>query len=446
MRRSLVLLFCLAPATAVAAPYNDVWHDDGLPCPDMKAGVAPLTSSSRILYVNDCLPNGCTVTKNSANSALSNTSSIASGTVRMSPYIHGQAHWDEVIACVRETFAPFDITVVTEDPGATPHYEVMAAGTSAELSSSIMNAGGIAPFISCNAQHDSMLVFVFANQTSDKTYLCAAIAHEAGHAYGLSHSLDPRDPMTYMDLGSLKRWQNAAQTCGTETPENCRCFPSTQNSFRYLKDTFGLHPSLEDAALALDTPRDGMWVKPGFPIRAAFASPLDTLNASMSIDGGATMPSDVNILAWNAPASLTAGSHRVSVTATDYGDRTATATATVNIMQACGAGCADGFTCFGGFCVPGSSTPGGLGASCTESGQCTLGQCASDGETSLCTGTCEQGGTCPSGFACIEGANVCWPADDGGCSTTGGSPASLLFGAGALVLARRRRRATGARA
>lgn len=433
------MLFCLVPATAIAAPYNDVFHDDGMPCPDMKSGPVPLTSSSRILYVNDCLPNGCNVTRSSANSALTNTSSIASGNIRMSPYMHGQAHWDEVIDCVRDTFAPFDITVVTEDPGLTPHYEVMAAGTSAELSSTIMGAGGIAPFISCNAEHNSMLVFVFANQTNDKTYLCAAIAHEAGHAYGLSHSLDARDPMTYMDLGSLKRWQNAEQTCGTSTPENCRCFPSTQNSFRYLKDTFGLHPDLEPATVTLDTPRDGMWVKPGFPVRAVFSSPLDTLNASMSLDGGAAMPTDVNILAWNAPASLTSGSHRVSVTATDYGDRAATATATVNIMQACGAGCADGFSCLGGFCVPGKDTPGGLGATCTENSQCTLGLCAQDGESSLCTGTCDQG-SCPSGFSCVDGANVCWPVDEGGCSATGGSPASLLFGAGALVLGLRRRR------
>jgi len=456
MRSTWISLFCLAPAITVAvlpdAAYaqrasmsigNDLGPDaDAEPCAEVPAGAfLPLTASSRILYVNDCLPNGCTVTESTANSALTNTSSLADGTRTMSPYMHGQAHFDQVLECVKETMAPFDIQVVTEDPGASvPHYEVMTAGTSAELSSSIMDAGGIAPFISCNAQRNNMLVFVFANQTPSINYLCAAIAHEAGHAYGLSHSLDPRDPMTYMDLGSIKRWQNADQTCGTSTPEGCRCFSSTQNSFRYLKDTFGLAAGLAEATVAIETPKNGMWVKPGFPIRASFTSPLETLNAEMKIDNANRMPSDANILAWNAPTTLTAGSHQVSVSATDYGDRTSTATATVNIMKACAGGCDDGFGCLGGFCVPGRDTPGGLGASCTDNGQCALGQCASDGETSLCTGTCDTGGACPSGYACIDGANVCWPTDDGGCSAVGGSPASLLFGAGALVLGLRRRR------
>ncbi len=452
MRSTLVSLLCLVPALIAAlpapaqalpaVPYDDVWQDDGLPCPAPAAGLLPLTSSSRTLYVNDCLPGGCTVTQSNANSALTNTSSISDGTSVMSPYMHGQAHWDEVIACVRETFAPFDINVVTDDPGQVPHYEVMTAGTSAQLSTGIMGAGGIAPFISCNAQRDSVLVFVFANQTDSINYLCAAIVHEAGHAYGLSHSLDARDPMTYMELGGLKRWQNADQTCGTTTPENCRCFPSRQNSFRYLTQTFGLAPGLEGATVQLVTPRDGMWVKPGFPIRAGFSTPLETLQAALSIDGGAAMPtSSIDILAWNAPASIAAGAHQVAVTATDFGDRTSTATATVNVMQACAAGCADGFGCLGGFCVPGSAAPGGLGASCTDSSECSLGQCATSGDTSLCTASCDPGGVCPSGFACDATANVCWPSESGGCSATGGPSASLLFGVGALVLGMRRRRA-----
>jgi MYXO-CTERM domain-containing protein len=318
----------------------------------------------------------------------------------------------------------------------------MAAGINTQLNPTLTEAGGIAPFISCNAQRNNLLAFVFANMTTDKQYLCSAIAHEAGHVYGLSHSLNALDPMTYMDLGSLKAWQNAEQVCGTETPQNCRCFPDTQNSFRYLKQTFGLNPELAEPSLSLETPREGFWVKPGFPIRAAFTSPLTTLSASMMIDGGTASTVTNNILAWNAPEAIGAGKHTVKVQGIDFADRMLEQTVNVNVMTSCAAGasCADNFYCLGGYCLPGGDVTGGLGATCVGNGDCSTNNCASDGTDSRCTATCDPGNTCPSGYDCIDGANVCWPGESGGCSVGGGSPTTLLAGFGAIVLALRRRR------
>ena len=71
MRTSwLVVASLIAPTIAAA----DVWQDRVIPC---EPGQASLTSSSRILYVNDCKPGGCNVTRSSQDSALNNTSSIA---------------------------------------------------------------------------------------------------------------------------------------------------------------------------------------------------------------------------------------------------------------------------------------------------------------------------------------------------------------------------------
>ena len=126
--------------------------------------------------------------------------------------------------------SPFDIQVTTQDPGpGVAHFEVMTAGTSQELNPEIDGASGIAPFINCSANRNSVLSFVFANQTSDIEYLCTAIVHEAGHTYGLSHTLLAPDPMSYKELGSYaKKWQNAPQTCGTNdnSPQSCACFAS----------------------------------------------------------------------------------------------------------------------------------------------------------------------------------------------------------------------------
>lgn len=449
MRKQALAILAVLAGTGVARA--EVWENHVIPRPPGAA--RGLTSASNILYLNDCHPNGCAITRlprnnpNSNNSIL-NTSSIPDADATFAPYRHGQAHWDNVVQCVRETFAPFNIQVVTDDPGTTPHHEVIVGGTADDIRPGYM-AGGVAPFISCGAARDNTLVFVFANDTSNATYLCGAIAHEAGHAWGLSHCLDARDPMTYLELGSRKHWQNSEPRCGTElaNPQQCQCTGATQNSFRELKEAFGLHPNLTAPVLTLARPADGAWVKPGFGISASFDSQLDMLHASIAIDGAQLDTRTTTPLAWNAPA-LGAGEHTVTVTAVDYGDRTVQATATVRVMATCegGSGCAAGFHCLGGLCYPGASVDGGLGAACGSNDDCITGACGRSGSTAYCTGTCDAGGSCPSGFACTSsGADgICWPEESGGCATADGSPGLVLFGLGLLAFATRRRRRAAA--
>jgi len=417
----------------------DVWKDRVV-YPDPDAPFA-LTSSSKVLYVNDCMPNGCDVTASSTDSSISNSSSIPDVNAHLDAYMHGTAHWDEVITCVKKKFEMFDIEVVTQDPGSAPHYEVMVGGTATQLQPGL-DAGGIAPFISCDAARNNVLVFVFASQTSSKEYLCTAIAHEAGHAYGLSHSLDPLDPMTYMDLSSPKQWQNSEFQCGTSSPQPCRCSSGTQNQFRTLNDTWGLASNIVTPKLTL-SPRDGQWVKPNFPISAVMDSQLAQLEGSLTIDGEQVETFERGLLAFNAP-ELPAGDHSVSLSVTDFGDRTASASASVHVMSACSAAtaCPSGFNCLGGFCLPGRDVAGGLGATCSENGECSTNTCSTDGTDSFCTAVCDAGNSCPSGFTCLADANVCWPdgSDGGGCASTGGGGSGIaLLGLGALVLAIRRR-------
>ncbi|MGE0398889.1 MAG: MYXO-CTERM sorting domain-containing protein [Kofleriaceae bacterium] len=432
------------PAVAGAEPSlaNDVYLNRVDECPPERAGVQFLTTSSHVLYVNDCLPNGCAVTRGQ-DSSLTDTSSIASANTTMSAWTYGPEAWATVMDCVKANFAMFDIEVTDVDPGTASHFEVMVGGTSFELSPSIMDAGGIAPSISCNAQRNNSLAFVFAAQTSNLPYLCNAITHEAGHMYGLSHSLDARDPMTYMQLSQPKSWTNAEQMCGTDagSRQQCRCFQSTnlQNSFRYLKDVFGLKPGLAEPSLVVGTPKEGMYVKPGFPISATYSSPVLTLEGHMALDGGTAQPAANGVFAWNAPATIGAGDHSVTVAATDYADRVSTQTINVKVMSSCTSSdsCDSGFACLGGFCLPGRGVDGGLGATCEGNNDCSTSSCASDGTNSYCTAQCDPGNSCPSGFTCIADANQCWPVEDGGCSTSG-SP-SWLAALGLVFLRRRRR-------
>ncbi len=443
MRAALAVLAIvpvMAPAVAHAEKPLVVWQDrviDEAP----RDGVSALSAVSHKLYLNDCQPNGCTVSPG-ADDSLTNHSSIPRSLVTLDAYAHDTAHWNELVACVRETFKPFDIEIVTEDPGTADHFEVMIGGTSRQLNPNL-DAGGVAPFVSCGATRNNAISFVFASSTSDINFLCGAVAQEACHVWGLDHELNAKDPLTYLELGSLKRFQNDDAQCGESDPRACRCGGSTQNSFRYMNDAFGLSPALAQPTLQLARPFEGQWVKPNFPISGVLTSELTMIDASLSIDGDA-IQSTLGVIAFNAP-DLAAGPHEVSLSATDAGDRTLVASVNVNLLGTCSAAqsCASSFHCLGGFCLPGANQPGGLGATCVDNGECATGQCASDGTDSLCTGTCDDGGSCPSGFTCLADSFVCWPEQNGtgGCTTGGGHPAGLLIGLCALgFVARRRRR------
>ena len=95
---SVVALSLLVPSVAAA----DVWKDRVLECPPLKPGIAELTTSSHVLYVNDCKPNGCPVTASTSDSALTNTSSIANANTRMSAYMHSDDHFARVTNYIAE--------------------------------------------------------------------------------------------------------------------------------------------------------------------------------------------------------------------------------------------------------------------------------------------------------------------------------------------------------
>lgn len=454
MRASVVaapLLALIASSSASAEalrpyPRLGVWKNTVKHADAGQAGqIRALTPVSHILYLNDCKPGGCIVNPGGDDSR-TNQSSIAESQRQLSAWSYSDAYWDALVQCVRETYAPFDVQITTEDPGNVPHFEVMIGGRATQLHPDLQGAGGVAPFIDCSTTQDNVISFVFSEEVDDLEFLCGAVAQEATHVWGLDHSMDSRDPMTYLDLGELKRFQNEDRPCGEFENRECFCGGPTQNSTTFFNDRFG-PAELLPASVQIVAPLENAWVKPGFPVRAELDSQLSFQSGSLSIDGTPAQTIDNDPIAFNAPTTLAGGTHTVEVSVTDAGNRTVSDSVTVRVMASCSsaAGCDSAFHCLGGFCQPGAAEPGGLGATCTDNAECITGQCGSDGTDRFCTAACDAGEVCPSGFTCLAsaGGGVCWPGgeDDGGCAT-GGSGAGFMFaGLGILALAMRRRRA-----
>src|SRR4051794_32248329 len=98
--RALTICFVaswMVPALAQAAPKLGVFQDRVIGNPSTPTA---LTTVSRTLFVNDCMPAGCTVTVGNDNSR-TNHSSIASGTNMLDAYKWGDDHWSRLIECVK---------------------------------------------------------------------------------------------------------------------------------------------------------------------------------------------------------------------------------------------------------------------------------------------------------------------------------------------------------
>jgi len=416
------------------------------------AGGINFTPVSHVLYLNDCKSNGCIVNPGPDDSR-TNTSSIPDNQRQLSAFPYN--YWDQLVACVQDTFAPFQITVTTQNPGSSPHFEVMIGGTVEQLTNDplLAGAGGVAPFIDCATTQDNVISFVFAQAVDDLNFLCGAVAQEAAHVWGLDHELNADDPMTYLELGTSKRFQNQASQCGEylagqgppgaqSGPRACFCGGSTQNSHEFMSTTFD-NSNIGPASAMIVTPADGQFVRPGFPIRAELDSQLQFKSGQLAVDGQVVGQINSAPVAVSAPASIAGGDRVITVSLTDTGLRTATDSVTVKVLPTCAAGCQAGFSCLDGFCTPGANVAGGLGSTCVESTDCITGTCATDGTAHLCTGSCDAANVCPDGFECLgAGASaICWPAaSSGGCST--GNPAGFLvvgLGLGVAILRRRRR-------
>jgi LPXTG-motif cell wall-anchored protein len=460
MKRTFAFVATLAPGMASSVAFarpraTYKWLDESRKGAPWVA--PPKEAVSNVIYLNNCQPKGCSLKPGYDNST-TNTSSVPSQTSTISAYKGSVSQWNAIVECVKQTYADFDVQIVTTRPASGNYHMAIVAGTPTQVQQDQYTLG-VSPF-TCSYIPNA-ISYSFANvNPSDVADICWTVSQETAHSWGLDHKYDDRDPMTYLETGpTFKRFQDAGGSCGEYDARQCACYydgsRSSMNSYEVIESVFGSSaPDLVAPTVAITYPTEGAQVTPGFVVRADISDDRTVTKAELRLDGSVVTTLEEG--AWNfpTPSSLTQGAHKLELTAYDRAGNATKRSVNVQYGTVCtqDSDCTNtGELCLEGHCVAGPDANGGLGAVCGENSDCASGPCASDTSgQSYCVEGCDPAANaCPGGFSCLEtapGAGVCWPESGGGggCNTTGdtGSSSLLLLGLtlGGLVIVRRKRR------
>jgi len=227
----------------------------------------PRKHTMYINFVGGMLYNG------SDNSAESRSSLARHG--EYPAYTGGEA---KAIAAAQETandVSQFGINVVYADrpPQLLPYTMVMVGGnwTDTNLEDS---AAGVAPGTDCGALGQRHVVYTFANSGWSATAIANVNGQEAGHSWGLDHSLNCGSVMSYCGSGNGNFSSSCDGLCEAQCQGDagCRLFhedfcgvgSDQQNEVDELSFLFGGNePDLEPPYVEIVSPADDLVVPEG---------------------------------------------------------------------------------------------------------------------------------------------------------------------------------------
>lgn len=454
-------------------------RDIAFPPPGATPEPANHAAVSNIIYLNRCT-GGCTITKTDypRSSATGNntwiigdTQATPAGTqFHISEFAFSQAVWDEVVQCVKDVYAPYNVQVVTEDPTPALHHEALVAGTSTDYGIPANEALGKAELGAgfCSPKDNAISLNIANDHTpgSGMTLaqnICWTVAQETAHSWGLDHEIECTDALTY-DFSSCGQrfFRNKNSACGEvgiTGPRSCVCGGNQQNTHGKVLAVFGAGtgPQLTPT-IRVDQPTAGSQFPRGNKIFATVFAGRGMKHLEVYVNGWkwVDQPATTNSTFQIAlPDEVPDGVMDLRVRACDDIEVCGEQTVTVTRGAPCTGveTCLAGQTCEGGKCAwPPPSVD--LGGACEINQQCLSLLCADIGAGELaCTESCQgpPNDLCPEGFHCNaqpaqEG--VCRPdgAEETGCCSvdhTGRGAMLANVGLGgliALLVARRRRR------
>jgi len=206
--------------------------------------LVPYTSGPTVLYLN---LEGATITKALDSNAYQNLSFLCGATIP--PFDHTPYGGDrgqvagELVAKVAGLFRDFSVQLVIARPSAPPYEMIIIGGDCSLCGYDKQNPiGGLGP-LDCDDALQGELAFVFAQTFTQLDGLAVAIAHEAGHSFGLVHTSEPCDVMSNIYCAG-KAFLDKTVAVAPDHLGKCGQGPTT-NSWQRLRDILGAATRLD---------------------------------------------------------------------------------------------------------------------------------------------------------------------------------------------------------
>lgn len=383
-----------------------------------------------------------------SNDISSEDLSVLAGSAPYPAFTQGESAAVSIAQAVTNDLAAYGVRVVYLDrPNPMVPYTMEMMGGSWQDTSIDSPAGGVAPSADCGALNQRHVVFTFTEGAAGVSRLANTASQEAGHAWGLDHTLNCGSVMSYCGGGDQSFSENCdplceeqcqgANTIGCRLQHEMFCGEGSdaQNERAELQFLFGDDtPDLEPPTIIIDSPANGDLFAPGASVN--FRAVLDDDFGGVGwrnivVKDGETFLDEIDYgkenldedgrIAINLTA-LDVGHYEVTVIAADHADHITEATVEFDVVE------------------DPSETSAGDGSGGDDAG-------GSSGDGGGGTGGDGSSGDGPSGGSAGEGGgetdDSSVPADgsggDSGCSVgaQGTSGASLLL-LGVLGLRRRR--------
>ena len=298
---------------------------------------ASTVAQSKTIYLN----RGGIVLSPGDNDARTNKTTLVKTQTQIPGWSTTESTWNATVACMRELFAPFDVTIVTTDPASSvPHIEAVFGGTP-NLMGMERTITGVAPFKSDCTILENAMVFAFTgNMPNDARLACEVMAQEVAHAYGLDHEMLPTDPLTYLRYDGNRSFQNQLAECGEDKARPCGVSGSAscrgkQNSVKLLFERLGPKVSPNDftaPVVAITSPANGAVVDAGFEVKINATDNARVTMASIYIDDVPSGSSSVAPWTIKTPANMLRGQRKIAIEVTD-GRQTSVAEVTVTVQN-----------------------------------------------------------------------------------------------------------------
>ena len=173
---------------------------------------------SKVIYLNN---HGATLRPGDNDSGTQH-SSIVSEQTQIAGWDIDQDSWNELVGCVQDMYARWDVTVTDQDPGAdVSHVEALIGGSPLDVGLPV-NVAGVSPFTQDCGVIPKSIVYTFTDVLDDNPQLiCEIVSQEIAHSYGLDHELLAEDPMTYLDYAGPRSFQDQMAHCGEYDQRDC---------------------------------------------------------------------------------------------------------------------------------------------------------------------------------------------------------------------------------